>query len=333
MLKACFTLSIIALGAAAATAVTPVGESVYHNVSVIEPDSVELFALDPDAVANIFEARASLPATKFSLRDGARWGLVWGDYPTEYYSVTLQHCATGFDEQAAPFIETVISHTSAGQTEMVKSTDLYERHDVDPRSGAPNTVQVVADTGSGLTEVLVGSRKLYTVGETSWSYAGGLKSWGIATFGEPLTVYSASTEILRSPAPGLHTRFSSIDDLESYFAAHHSGLEGFWEYLDRANDPELALPGGRYTLALIAAPDGGYDIIYAGGADVNSSDWHPGMLRGHLSSTQFANHFILRWIDAEMRVIDTDLYADFSTGSILSLQFPLYSTTLRFVRK
>lgn len=333
MLRSVHTLLLAAALSTAAYGVTPVAESTYHNVSALMPDSIALFSLDPTACSNIFEARGSLPAQKFSLRDGSQWGLVWGDYPTDYYSITLQHCSTGFDEQAAPFIETVISHFSAGQSEIILSCDLYERHDVGARSGEPNTVQIVADNASGLTEVSVGSRKLHTVTAAPLNYPGGLTSWGIVAYGKPLAIHSASTEILRSPAPQLHTRFSSTDDLDRYFADHRTGLEGYWEYLDRANDPELAVPGGRYTLALTATSDGGYDIIYVAGAEVNAPDWHTGMLRGHLSPTQFADHFTLQWIDSDMRTISTDLHADFSTGSILSLQFPLYSSTLRFVKR
>lgn len=319
--------------AASAAAVTPVAESIYHDVDGLGADSVALYTLDPEACANIFEARGSLPAQKFSLRDRGRWGLVWGDYPTDYYSITLQHCSNGFDEQASPFVEAVVTHTADGRSELIQSTGLYEREGVDTRSGAPNTVQVVADTRSGLTTVSAGSARLHTVISATWQYAAGLKQWGIVTYGAPLQIQAASTEILRSPAPQLLTDFSSEAQLDSYFATHRCGLEGYWEYLDRANDPDLALPGGRYTLALVADGNGGYDIIYVSGAEVNASDWHPGMLRGHLLPTQFAAHFTLIWVDADMRTISTDLHADYSAAGILALQFPLYSTTLRFARK
>ena len=80
---------------------------------------------------------------------------------------------------------------------------------------------------------------------------------------------------------------------------------GVWEYLDRDTDSRRAMIGGRYRLGIVEASDGRkgeYDIVYLGGAEVNPSKWRQGMLKGRLKN------------------------------AILSLNFPLMKSTIRFYR-
>lgn len=99
-----------------------------------------------------------------------------------------------------------------------------------------------------------------------------------------------------------------------------------WHYLDRENDPLIALPGGQYTLAQI-----GNDLIYIGGAITNSRHWKSGMLKGRLHPTGFDGYYRLEWIDATGRLLHGENYAetDPATGT-LRLTFPALSASLRF---
>lgn len=109
-------------------------------------------------------------------------------------------------------------------------------------------------------------------------------------------------------------------------------IEGFWEFLDRENDPKWARPGGFYTLAVVPDCSGGYDILYISGAQTQASKWEPYMIKGHLSVTNFVNHYRLTWYDAEFRDAGPECSADLLPENILQLNFPLHHAKLRFSR-
>lgn len=108
---------------------------------------------------------------------------------------------------------------------------------------------------------------------------------------------------------------------------------GIWTALDRDTDSRRALAGGRYKLAVVPRNDEGYDIIYLGGAEVNSSAWKPGMRKGILKPTIFKDHYDLIWYDSKMMPIEFDASASVEQGAILTLSFPLLKSTLRFSRR
>lgn len=121
----------------------------------------------------------------------------------------------------------------------------------------------------------------------------------------------------------------TLQTLKEYFAKTTDVYEGFWTYLDRDNDVKKAKCGGRYTFALVKNANG-YDIIYISGAETNSTKWKCGIIKGQLRNTIFNNHYDLFWHDAMFETISTDAHADIIDNVILSLQFPLYDTTIRF---
>lgn len=121
----------------------------------------------------------------------------------------------------------------------------------------------------------------------------------------------------------------TLQTLKEYFAKTTDVYEGFWTYLDRDNDVKKAKCGGRYTFALVKNANG-YDIIYISGAETNSTKWKCGIIKGQLRNTIFNNHYDLIWHDAMFETISTDAHADIIDNVILSLQFPLYDTTIRF---
>ena len=127
------------------------------------------------------------------------------------------------------------------------------------------------------------------------------------------------------------TTLWSLENLEEYLSQSTDPVEGYWRYLDRDMQDEWLRLGGRYTLAVVRADDG-YDLIYIDGAQVKKSMWQLGMIKGHISKTQFTGNYDLRWIDATMEPIDKDAYATIENGVILTLNFPVYKSQVRFAK-
>lgn len=124
----------------------------------------------------------------------------------------------------------------------------------------------------------------------------------------------------------------SVDALDDYLAVRRPLPEGRWAYLDAVTDEVRARRGGRYSLAVVASESGdGWDIIYLGGAAVNSDKWKPGMLKGHMRRTIFKDHYDVEWIDATFRPMTFDVSAQIEQGAILQFNFPRYKSTLRFL--
>ncbi len=116
--------------------------------------------------------------------------------------------------------------------------------------------------------------------------------------------------------------------LDIRIANSRDPLEGYWTYLDRDLDDKTLRLGGRYTLALVrTASDGGYDIIYVDGAQVNAPRWQCGMLKGHLSPTIFTGNYTATWTDATFRSITDDVQAQTDGDMILTIRFPVYNNS------
>jgi hypothetical protein len=123
----------------------------------------------------------------------------------------------------------------------------------------------------------------------------------------------------------------TLDALDEYLATSIDPMEGYWKYLDRDMEDKWLRLGGRYTLAVVRADDG-YDLIYIDGAQVKKSQWQPCMLKGHITRTQFTGNYDLCWIDATMEPISEDCYAAIENGVILTLNFPIYKSQVRFAK-
>ena len=119
--------------------------------------------------------------------------------------------------------------------------------------------------------------------------------------------------------------------LDEYFNVTSDPLEGYWKYLDRDMTDEWLRLGGRYTLAVVRVDDG-YDLIYIDGAQVKKSMWHEGMLKGHMTKTIFSGNYDATWIDATMEPIEKDVQATIENGVILTLNFPVYNSQVRFAK-
>ncbi len=119
--------------------------------------------------------------------------------------------------------------------------------------------------------------------------------------------------------------------LDEYFSASSDPAEGYWKYLDRDMEDKWLRLGGRYTLAVVRAGDG-YDLIYIDGAQVKKSLWQTGMLKGHLTKTIYSGNYDATWIDATLEPIDKDVQATIENGVILTLNFPVFKSQVRFSR-
>lgn len=145
-----------------------------------------------------------------------------------------------------------------------------------------------------------------------------------------LTVH---TLITRQTEPRRRASFATVDSLATYLAASADPLEGRWEYLDRDTDPAKVSAGGRYVVATVADGNGGYDIVYLGGAETFGDDWAPLDVKGRLVPTPFIDHFDLEWIAADSRTLRSETSADFMSGrAVLRLNFPLLNSSIRFRR-
>lgn len=105
---------------------------------------------------------------------------------------------------------------------------------------------------------------------------------------------------------------------------------GYYRYLDCDVEEAYAGLGGNYSLALVPATDGGFDVIYLAGAQRNSSGWSTGMLKGHLTPTIFQNHYDLTWYDSEKRPLAGECSANIDQNALLTLSFPMFKSQLRF---
>ncbi len=191
-----------------------------------------------------------------------------------------------------------------------------------------NTVVIDIDN-TGLVEISGGHKKIEFLGQCRLPET---PRGEIRVFANTkLTDCKVVVETQTDPSASLITEWDEKRLIER-FGKSTDPLEGFYEYLDGDNDPKRAVAGGRYKLALVADGDGGYRVIYAGGASVASDRWRYGMLKAQLSPTNFVSHFDVRWIDSVFQPIVNDVSMSVEQGIILTFNFPRYNTVLRYTR-
>lgn len=190
-----------------------------------------------------------------------------------------------------------------------------------------NTLSVSVQDGQAMIQVgknelqQVGTVPLY-VDEACTTLAGVYLSPG-AKIAVERTVLNADSNL-----PSRIATTWTRESLDQHFALSDDPIEGYWQYQDRDMEDRWLRLGGRYTVAVVAA-DKGYDIIYVSGAQVNASGWREGLLKGHISKTIFDGHYDLEWIDATFEPIAQDAYAAFENGVLMTLNFPIYKSSLR----
>ena len=118
------------------------------------------------------------------------------------------------------------------------------------------------------------------------------------------------------------------DSLDRYLAQSKDENEGYWHYLDRRMDENLMKSGGKYRLAVVRS-GAGYELLYAGGAEMYPRYWQVGMRKGILETSPFVGTYDMQWHLSDKTLVEDEAYATFS-GSILTLHFPLHKSEVRF---
>ena len=295
----------------------------YFATPFVLADSSCQMVLRPDADSYVVDVRAAMNGI------GERVGMApnyWGIsviFPNDTLGLTLRHGNTAFGD--------ILDHRQSILTINRGGNEIWS-DDVsafDGFSGGYNTLQLLIDTARGQLEVRGGGKKMTDVFASDMSFATAPQSVSLWSKG-PLTVASFSVETAVSPAVGLATGWTA-DSLRNRLRSSSDPIEGFWQYLDRENNPQYARLGGRYLLAVVKnATDDAYDIIYVGGAETYASEWTPMMLKGRLKPTIFLDHYDLEWVDSTFERMNRDIHAQLTDGAILSLSFPLLKTTVRF---
>lgn len=258
-----------------------------------------------------------------------QWGVVFNmDDRGNYYAVVLS-C-----DNSAPYDDIADQRTM--QVSLVKNDDgsTIELASTTVSKGISleddlNTVCVDVDDRS--VRVSIGKDELQEVLEANVSRPSGTVWVGyLVGAGSRVSIERAVLTIENENQVAATTLWT-LDALDEYLATSIDPMEGYWKYLDRDMEDKWLRLGGRYTLAVVRADDG-YDLIYINGAQVKKSQWQPCMLKGHITRTQFTGNYDLCWIDATMEPISEDCYAAIENGVILTLNFPIYKSQVRFAK-
>ncbi len=258
-----------------------------------------------------------------------QWGVVFNmDDRGNYYAVVLS-C-----DNSAPYDDIADQRTM--QVSLVKNDggSPIELASTTVSKGVSleddlNTVCVDVDDRS--VRVSIGKDELHEVLEANVSRPSGTVWVGyLVGAGSRVSIERAVLTIENENQVAATTRWT-LDALDEYLATSIDPMEGYWKYLDRDMEDKWLRLGGRYTLAVVRADDG-YDLVYIDGAQVKKSQWLPCMLKGHITRTQFTGNYDLCWIDATMEPISEDCYAAIENGVILTLNFPIYKSQVRFAK-
>ncbi len=262
--------------------------------------------------------------------NGSEWGLVFNRDDEGSYMAVVLKC-----DNSAPFDD--ITDERSMQVSLIecdngKRTQLAQKtvsKDVSLEDGM-NTICVDVDGRSVV--VRIGKNELAQVLEASISRP--LPRCNVGYLigpGARVAIERASLTINGKKSATAASAEWTQAALDEHFAQSADPMEGYWKYLDRDIQDEWLRLGGRYTIALVRASDG-YDMIYVQGAEVKKSLWQTGMLKGHLAKTAFTDNYEATWVDATMESFDKDVYGLIENGVILSLNFPVYKSQVRFAK-
>lgn len=282
---------------------------------------------DSNITMQALEIRASLPDVNVGKSD-ALYGICWNinDSGDKYYRASLCPIKTDYDdvvnnsyillriEQLSPYGNTLIS-----KKKYVSDFGL---------DSDENTLGVEIDYTTNTATIYGGDKHPEILAEISMD-SDELQSntMGIEAIGHA-NISLAVSEYTLNPISKLQSGLSQSEILER--CEKSNPPEGLYKYLDRDNDNRYCRLGGDYRIALLASQRGGYDIIYISGADINSQQWQPGMIKGHLAPTLFVNHFDLEWFDSTLTPITSECSADIEQSAILKLNFPTLKSSVRF---
>lgn len=258
-------------------------------------------------------------------RDCSKWSLIWN------YTDNANFCRATLSlppdekhsELYSPEALIEVVRFTDGSAEEVNSIKLA--HAIDDGRGM-NSMKLIYDGRRAI--LYAGSTDQHEVCSVPFDASG-----GVAAFfcDGPVMVQRIDVRGHAITAPR-KCGYESVEQLAEHIRASSDAMEGFWAYLDRSNDPEKAVAGGRYTLATVRHGDV-YQIVYIKGAEVASSAWHPLQVKGMLSPTIFRGNYDMEWITSDMQLITEDTDAQLSDdGAILTLRFPVLGAQMRMRR-
>ncbi len=281
----------------------------------------------PDSAATVaVEARCALGAIREEAGDGRYWwGVAW-DYvsPADYKYVILRPVNTDF----GAITDSRVVNIEMGEREngeMIVTARSTVTSGINSGRGFNS---LLLEWGGGMLKVFAGSRELKPVLESVCD---------IPVEEEAALVASCSIDISSLVVEWVPDMTLRLDcgyteaSVAAALADSSDSVEGVWRYLDRETDDNRARVGGLYELVIVRN-GGGYDILYGSGARVNGENWRPLMKKGRLDDTPFERHYDLTWYDSMMEVMDEENHASVSDEGILTLEFPLYRSRLRFYR-
>ena len=258
-----------------------------------------------------------------------QWGIIFNRANNNNYCAVILSC-----DNSAPYdditdqrsMQVTLVQRENGTTTELASTMLTRGVSLEDDF---NTLCVDVDERS--VSVSIGKEELQQVLEASINRPSGTVQVGyLVGPGSRVAIERAVLTIDNDNQVATSTLWT-VDALEEYLANSSDPIEGYWKYLDRDMEEKWLKLGGRYTLAVVRADDG-YDILYIDGAQVKKSQWQPCMLKGHIVKTIFSGNYDLYWIDATMEPISEDAYATIENGVILTLNFPIYKSQVRFAK-
>ena len=259
--------------------------------------------------------------------ESSDWSLLWNYTDSANYTeARFKMRSTGYDNDDYLYTsDFTVSRVVKGRT--VSSQRFQAHHE-------GKAVGLRVQWFEGLKTLAVGDKQyLQTEEYGEWFQAPKPDSRIVLRRFKPSEVQWAEAESVEYENSG-PSRFGSCEELVDYLRRSSDSLEGIWEYMDR-NLPEGRVRlGGMYSLALVR--DGEcYRIIYVDGAgDYYGRLWKPLQDKGCMKPTIFQNHFDLEWINAKRtHRYMSDTWAEVEQGVILSLNFPLVKSQLRFRKR
>lgn len=257
----------------------------------------------------------------------SEWGITWSQSHHGYYQITFKCGNTDYgDLSDIRYMDIVVSKVQNGKAETINKYHIT--NGLDMYLGFNRfSIEIYKHE----LRIFGGNKDVFNIGNVKID----------SNPGGTFTIFSNNTKLNIQPIAGeyeldkikfLASKYQDENILNLHIEKSKNPIVGYWKYLDRNNDPDRARPGGYYRLAIVE-DDGGYLILYISDAEVNKIQWQTGMIKGRLIPTIFRDHYDLVWYDADMEEISRDIHASIINNVILSLEFPLYKTTLRFSKE
>ncbi len=286
-----------------------------------------VFYIDTMSCEILIEARAALTSNRERYgKSSDYWSIAWNyrtQYDYDYVRVQARNIDFGhLTDQRVLDIEYGTMHGGCDEVKELISV----KKGVDSYNGY-NTLAV--EWSGGRMKVFVGSKRLEKVLDIMVALPV-LPQCRIISAGE-LNVQSLVVECPENSMAMLTCPLTETEVL-SMLENSVDPTEGLWMYLDRDTDDNRARLGGRYTFYIIRYNDS-YLLLYKSGAEVNASQWSPLMIKGRMKPTRFVGHYDLVWYDSLLEPMDDDTYASIDGAGILTVEFPVYRSRMRFYRK